>query len=127
MSRAYRVRQAEASARVEGGDSLALSLCLLDILDPEAMRALLREELLGAGWVPDAEGRPSAAIEDATATLDGDEVLDLDDHPADSGRIFEDAWASHARQAEPLERALLPLGAADTGAHLRDFELEGHR
>lgn len=75
MSRAYRVRQAEASARVEGGDSLALSLCLLDILDPEAMRALLREELLGAGWVPDAEGRPSAAIEDATATLDGDEVL----------------------------------------------------
>lgn len=70
MSRAYSVRQVQATARVEGGDTLALSLCLLDILDASEMAALLREELAALGWRPDTQG-------DLSITLDGGAVATL--------------------------------------------------
>ncbi|MEZ4391274.1 MAG: hypothetical protein R3A48_09285 [Polyangiales bacterium] len=70
MSRAYTVRQVQATARVEGGDTLALSLCLLDILEPSEMSALLREELAALGWRPDAQGELSIGLDGgAVATL----------------------------------------------------------
>lgn len=73
MSRAYTVRQVRATARVEGGDTLALSLCLLDILDASEMAALLREELTASGWRPDARGELSISLAGgAVATLSPD-------------------------------------------------------
>lgn len=77
MSRAYRVQQVRASARVEGGDSLALSLRLLDILQASEMNEILRDELLSAGWSAGPAGELSTTLAGggvASLSRDGSEV-----------------------------------------------------
>lgn len=90
MSRAYSVKQVRAAATVQGADALALSLCLLDILDAGEMTALLREELAAAGWVANEHGALQTILENgAEATLSDDaaEVV---------------ARLAHTREAEAL-------------------------
>lgn len=51
MSRAYKVRVAESLSRhVKVGDGVQTKLEILDVLAPEAMRELLRQELAEAGF-----------------------------------------------------------------------------
>src|SRR5262249_41439930 len=62
----------------------------------------------------------------SVSRLDGDEVCDLADHPADRLGVLEDDRAMRTAQPQALERLVLRLRAADTALHLRDFELDRH-
>ena len=130
MSRAYSVKQVRAAATVQGEDALALSLCLLDILDPGEMAALLREELAAAGWVPSARGPLQTTLENgAVVTLSDDatevvarlantreaEALGVDRDAAEealvAARLREEARAA-ARAAQGLDAVEPGLRAA---------------
>lgn len=108
MSRAYSVKQVRASARVEGADALSLSLCLLDILDPSEMGALLREELAAAGWSPDERGVLSTVLPGgARVSLsdDGSEVTARIAHAREVTAQGADREAADTALREASERA----------------------
>jgi hypothetical protein len=71
MSRAYRVSVKESVTReIKGADEISTKLELLDILPPEAMGGLLREELKARGFAEDPDGTMSRKDGDVTVTVD---------------------------------------------------------
>jgi hypothetical protein len=70
MSRAYRIRVSESLNRVlRAEDSVCTQLELLEILPPEHMAALLREELKNRGFA-EQDGRLVRTDGDLTTTID---------------------------------------------------------
>src|SRR5690606_2617845 len=54
---------------------------------------------------------------------DGDEVVDLADHAADFGRIYQYAAAVHTAQAQTTHRGAVIFAGADDGTHERNLDL----
>jgi hypothetical protein len=70
MSRAYRIRVSESLNRtIRAEDSVCTELELLEILPPEQMAALLREELKGRGFA-EKDGQLVRTDGDLTTTID---------------------------------------------------------
>jgi FtsH ternary system domain X5 len=70
MSRAYRIRVSESLNRtIRAEDSVRTQLELLEVLPPEQMAALLREELKGRGF-EECEGKLFREDGDLTTTVD---------------------------------------------------------
>jgi hypothetical protein len=70
MSRAYRIRVSESLNRVlRAQDSVCTELELLEILPPEQMAALLREELKGRGFA-EQDGKLTRTDGELTTTID---------------------------------------------------------
>jgi hypothetical protein len=72
MSRGYEVNWVSSRTVVHVGDRAELSVDLLGILDAEAMRALLREELARDGWTREDEGALSLERDGVRAELSPD-------------------------------------------------------
>src|SRR5690606_10011149 len=63
---------------------------------------------------------------DVVGGLDGDEVRDLADHPANGGRVLEHRRLVETAQPEAADRVLLFLRTIDRAANERDLELDRH-
>ena len=71
MSRAYRITVKESVTReIKAGDEISTQLELLEILPPEAMGQLLREELKGRGFAENDDGTLSRTDGNITVTVD---------------------------------------------------------
>lgn len=71
MSRAYRITVKESVTReIRAGDEIATQLELLEILPPEAMGQLLREELKGRGFAEQDDGTLARKQGGVTVTVD---------------------------------------------------------
>lgn len=126
MSRAYSVKQVQATAKVQGSDALALSLCLLDILDAGEMAALLREELAAAGWVASAEGALQTTLEngaEVTLSDDATEVVARLAHTREAAALGVDREAAEEaltavrarEESRAAARAAQDLDAVEPG------------
>jgi hypothetical protein len=115
MSRAYSVKQVQATAKVQGSDALALSLCLLDILDAGEMAALLREELAAAGWVANDAGALQTTLEngaEVTLSDDATEVVARLAHTREAAVRAREESRAAARAAQELDAVEPGLRAA---------------
>ncbi len=72
MSRGYRIRMYQATATAHSEDEFGMDLCLLDILPPQDMLALVRSELAKAGWKKTQDGGMQTTIAGATVKLTAD-------------------------------------------------------
>ncbi len=71
MSRAYRIRVRESIRRdLSASDEISCDLELLEILPPEQMRELLRQELQGRGFELQPDGKLSRQQNGVTITVD---------------------------------------------------------
>jgi hypothetical protein len=71
MSRAYRISVKEAVTReIKAGDEICTQLELLEILPPEAMGGLLRDELQQRGFTENEDGTLTRVEGDVTVTVD---------------------------------------------------------
>jgi len=71
MSRAYRISMKDSDTRcLKAGDEIGTQLELLDILPPEGMGALLREELARRGFEEQPDGTMTRADGSVTITVD---------------------------------------------------------
>lgn len=71
MSRAYRISMKESETRsLKAGDEIGTQLEILDILPPEDMGALLREELARRGFQENDDGTLSRSDGTVTVTVD---------------------------------------------------------
>lgn len=71
MSRAYRISMKESDTRcLKAGDEIGTQLEILDILPPEDMGALLREELAKRGFADQEDGTMARTDGAVTVTVD---------------------------------------------------------
>lgn len=148
MSRAYRIRVSETLARtLRAEDSISTHLELLEVLPPEQMAALLREELKGRGFAEKdgrlvrTEGEVTTSIDPAsgTVTVQSKAVEELELEGQREGLAYDDFGPGEksvrkaigkqlqedlARQAEHEQGKVQAAATKRLEGHLADLRKE---
>lgn len=115
MSRAYRIRVRESLKRVlRGGDRISTQLEILEVLPPEQMGALLREELLGRGFTPkgnqlvrEQDGvRVTVDPRTGTVTVQSEVIEAVELAGEREGRVYEDVGPRADEIRESIRKEL---------------------